>query len=374
MERAWNVGEQIEFEVESSLFEGIYLSHIMGLNSREGILHIEFPHSDGKLVLLPVGSLVRVRLDRDQQSQLYSVIDRTSGSNRCLVLQLVNNEFNRLIHLAAKKSIEIYSVCSGKGGVGKTTFAINLGVTLRKQGKRVCIFDAALGTANVDVLLDVTPRYNLVHVISGECSMLEILTETAEGICLIPGCSGVQRLTDMTDYQYNYLASELESVLDYFDVLIIDTGAGIARTVTNFILASHTGFLLTTPEPHSITDSYALLKTLVREQIYPLKLNLIVNQVNTKSEAEDTAEKLLFSAKKFLNFELHYLGYIPNDYRMIEAIANQKSIVRFESTAMSSIAYEKIVNNLISKDENIIREQGNVTKLMTKLKSIGKRA
>lgn len=339
----WNLGDQIGIKVESALYEGSFNCQVIGINLRQGIIHISFPKSQGKLVLLPVGTIVNVRrINNDYGSEKYTIIDRTSGENRCLALQLIDSECNRFINFTPQHEMKMVTISSGKGGVGKTTLAINLAFALAAQGKKVCILDAALGNANVDILLDITPRYNLAHVIAGQCGLMEILVEVKNGVYLLPGCSGLQRLTEMTDYEYNYLEWELNAISEFFDVLLIDTMAGISRNVTNFIFASQGGCLITTAEPHAVTDTYALLKVLVRQQTRPLNLSLVVNRVELKIEAEDTAEKLLFAAKKFLDYELKYAGFVVEDYRVRQANTQQKPVIEFEPTAFVSGCFRSI--------------------------------
>lgn len=339
----WNLGDQIGIKVESALYEGSFNCQVIGINLRQGIIHITFPKSQGKLVLLPVGTIVNVcRINNDYGSEKYTIIDRTSGENRCLALQLIDNECNRFINFTPQHEMKMVTISSGKGGVGKTTLLINLAFALAAQGKKVCILDAALGNANVDILLDITPRYNLAHVIAGQCGLMEILVEVKNGVYLLPGCSGLQQLTEMTDYEYNHLAWEINAISEFFDVLLIDTMAGISRNVTNFIFASQGGCLITTAEPHAVTDTYALLKVLVRQQTRPLNLSLVVNRVELKIEAEDTAEKLLFAAKKFLDYELKYAGFVVEDYRVRQANTQQKPVIEFEPTAFVSGCFRSI--------------------------------
>ncbi len=371
----WNLGEQIEIKVESALYEGTFNCQIIGINLRQGIIHTSFPKSQGKLVLLPVGTVVWVgRTSNDYGSERYTVIDRTSGENRCLVLQLIDCKGNNFINFTPQHEMKMLTVSSGKGGVGKTTFVINLAFALAAQGKTVCILDAALGNANVDILLDVTPRYNLAHVIAGQCRLMEILVEVSSGVYILPGCSGLQRLTEMTDYEYNYLAEELNAISEFFDVLLIDTMAGISRNVTNFIMASQGGCLVTTAEPHAVTDTYALLKVLVRQANRPLNLSLVVNRVELKIEAEDVAEKLQFAAKKFLDFELKYGGFIVEDYRVRQANMQQKPVIEFEPTAFVSGCFRNIGEKIFSTRSEEGENEGSFERIIAKIKDIKHKA
>ncbi|MFB5065966.1 MAG: AAA family ATPase [Candidatus Wallacebacter cryptica] len=370
----WKIGDQITFVVESGLFEGTFTSEVVGINPRYGIIQIRFPKLDGKLVLIPVGTAVIVKAEPPKNhDEKFMVIDRTGGETRCLVLKKSTGVANRLVNLKQPQDTRVLSVCSGKGGVGKTTFAVNLAFAIAELGERVCILDAALGTGNVDVLLDIAPRYHIGHVLSGKCGFLDIIAEVKPNLHILPGCSGVQPLTELSNYQYNLLADELEQVFPYFDYIIIDTSPGIAAVTTNFISAAKGGFLITTPEPHAITDTYALLKTLVNVEASSLNLNLVVNRVQYREEAENTVGKLRFAAKKFLDFELGYAGFVFEDQRVREANMKQKAVIDYDQSASSILNYREIARYIFSESPQAGDEktQGG---LIARIKNIGRRA
>jgi len=369
----WKIGDQVTFAVESGLFEGVFTSEIIGINPRQGLIQIKFPMVEGRLVLLPVGTTVTVKQEGEtERENRFLVIERVGGENRSLVLKHTDFEINRLIQITPPRQGQLVCVCSGKGGVGKTTLAVNLAFILAERGYKACIFDAALGTANVDVLLDLAPRYHLGHVITGKCGVMDIITEVRPKVHVVPGCSGVQLLTELTVYEYNLLAAELQELFNYFDVIIVDTSAGITVGTTSFILAAQEGYLVTTPEPHAITDTYALLKALVMHKARPVNLELVVNRVYYRSEAENTAEKLQFAAKKFLNFELGYAGFIFDDMRVREAHMQQKPVVEYEPSAQASQGVRSIVDRFCQKYDPE-KEKGQ-SGLLEKIKQIGKRA
>ncbi len=368
--QTWNLGELIKLRVESTLYDGTFNCQVIGINLREGILQVSFPKSQGKLVLLPVRTIVQVvRKSERFYSEKYTVIDRTSGEKRCLVLQQVVNKKNEFINFDPPKDVRVITVCSGKGGVGKTTLAINMAFALAAKKKKVCILDGALGNANVDILLDITPRYNLAHVVTGQCRLIETLVEVSNGVYILPGCSGLQMLTELTEYEYNHLGRELRAVCEYFDILLIDTMAGISRNVTNFVLAAENGCLVTTSEPHSVTDTYALLKVLVRHQTKPLDISLVVNRVELKVEAEDTAKKLQFAAKKFLSFDLGYAGYIIEDYRVRQGNGQQKPVIQVEPTALVSSCFRNIGDAFLYDSLGKFQENKELGKGLHKIKN-----
>ena len=163
---------------------------------------------------------------------------------------------------ALQKPVRVIAVSSGKGGVGKSNVVINLSVALDRLGHRALIMDADLGLANIDVLLGLTPKYNMSHVLSGQKRLDEVLVDGPGRVKIMPASSGVQELTRLTDDQKLLFLELLDGLETDIDVLLIDTGAGISDTVLYFNLAAHERIIVVTPEPTSLTDAYALIKVL----------------------------------------------------------------------------------------------------------------
>lgn len=356
-----NIGDRVEFQTSSALLRDTYHSQVIGCNTRLGIVQISFPTSNGKLVLVPVGTNVKLRLaGSNDWLENFTVIDRTNGENRCLVLQIAYSNAAELINYQTYDDLQLLAVTSGKGGVGKTTFTINLAMALSKLGKRVCVLDASLGTANVDVHLGITARYNLAHVIAGQRHLNDILVDSEYGFSVLPGCSGLQRITELSDFEYNYLATEFDQLSERFQILIVDTGAGISRSVTNFVRAAGTGYLIITPEPSSITDAYALLKTLVKEQKSKVNLKLVVNRVYSKSEAVEVAERVQFAAERFLDLELQYVGCILEDRKVRDSIIMQTPVLSLAPYCNASQAFLEIAKELDTDTAAAINPSFNV--------------
>ena len=158
----------------------------------------------------------------------------------------------------------VVTITSGKGGVGKSSIAVNLAIQLRKLGKKVIIFDADLGLANVEVMFGAIPKYNLSDLIYQGKDIKEIITEGPMEIGFISGGSGVVTMNNLTKDQIAYLVHSLSKLDELADIIIVDTGAGVADNVLEFVIASPEVLLVTTPEPSSLTDSYSLLKALYR--------------------------------------------------------------------------------------------------------------
>src|SRR5208283_128917 len=184
---------------------------------------------------------------------------------------------------ALQKPVRVMSVSSGKGGVGKSNVVINLSVAFDRLGLRTLIMDADLGLANIDILLGLTPRYNMSHVLSGQKRLEEVLVDGPGRVKIMPASSGVQELTRLTDEQKLLFLELLDELETDIDVLLIDTGAGISDTVLYFNLAAHERIIVVTPEPTSLTDAYALIKVLYSkhgERNFRILVNSAANESN----------------------------------------------------------------------------------------------
>lgn len=224
------------------------------------------------------------------------------------------------------KATRTITVASGKGGVGKTNVVANLAVAMRRAGREVMIFDADLGLSNVDVLLSLSPRYNIRHVIEGQKRLAEVVVEGPHGIKILPASSGVQELTRLDEFQRRRLIEEFDSYEGEVDVLLIDTSAGISENVAFFCIASQQIVVVTSPEPTALTDAYALIKVLCT-RYQEKEFAVLVNSARSAADARDVYGKLSLAANRFLNISLDYLGYIPFDGRVGDAVRAQKPFV-----------------------------------------------
>lgn len=223
-------------------------------------------------------------------------------------------------------SARVIVVTSGKGGVGKTSISVNLALQLREQGKRVIILDADFGLANVEVMLGIRPKNNLADVVFRNMAIEEVITEGPMGIGFISGGSGVQDLVNLDKEQLKNLITKLVKLDSMYDVVIIDTGAGISDSVIEFVLSSPEVLLVVTPEPTSITDAYSLLKAVNRKKEFDRgnkSIKVITNRVESMEEGKEIYDKIQVVVSKFLNIQLEYLGYIPTDKRLANAVIEQ---------------------------------------------------
>lgn len=248
----------------------------------------------------------------------------------------------------------VITVTSGKGGVGKSSIAVNLAIQMRRMGKRVIIFDADFGLANIEVMLGVRPQYNLADLMFRGKTLTEIITEGPEGIGFISGGSGIQELTKMTKEQVMSLTGKLVELDAMADVIIVDTGAGIADNVLEFVTACNEVLLVATTEPTSITDAYALLKALNRRAGFSRErtsIKMISNRVSSEAEGKNLFEKMSIVVDKFLNIQPELLGMIPQDDQMSKAVMLQKPITVAYPNSAAAKALETIAHKLCNEQE-----------------------
>ena len=248
-----------------------------------------------------------------------------------------------------KNKAKIITVTSGKGGVGKSNFVVNLGITLQKKGKRVLIFDADIGMGNDDVLMGIYPRYNIFDLIRGR-NLEDILVEGPEGVMLLAGGSGLNQVEDLQSHERDAFLEKLES-LDGFDYILMDTGAGINRSVLAFIACSEELIIIITPEPTSLTDAYSLVKATDHFKIKS-KAKIVVNKAFTKAEGVQTFNKFKNAVNRFLTVEVSYLGCILDDRKLVQGVRDQVPFVLSYPHSDASKGIEEISKTLLGEDTN----------------------
>lgn len=262
---------------------------------------------------------------------------------------------------SGRKTARVITVTSGKGGVGKTSLSVNLAIQLRRLGKRVVVLDADFGLANIEIMLGIRPQYNLADLMFRGKSMNDIITYGPEGIGFISGGSGINEMANLTRDQVFRLIQKMAELDQQADVIIVDTGAGIGNSVLEFVAASAEVLLVATPEPTSITDAYALLKSLNRNSSYkPGKtvVKMVANQVRGNNDADELFDKLGIVVNKFLNIDIEYLGSIPYDANMQRAVMRQEPLSMAAPNAAAARSVEKIARVLANKEEERSRAFG----------------
>ena len=248
----------------------------------------------------------------------------------------------------------VIAVTSGKGGVGKTNLAVNLAIALGKQGKRVIIVDADLGTANVDVLLGTSSRNTLLSLAREDVQLEDVLVRGPYGVSYISGGSGMEHAGELTVVQRQMIFSKLAACDQWADIILIDTGAGVGRNVLDFIMASDEVLLVITPEPTALTDGYAVLKS-YRQLEATQPIRLVVNRVYDMVESTETAGKLICTAERFLHMELKSLGFVLDDSSMMKAVRRQVPLMAAYPDSLAAKCVEALARSLLSGQPQRVR-------------------
>ena len=249
----------------------------------------------------------------------------------------------------------VITVTSGKGGVGKSNTAINLAIQLRRIGQKVIILDADFGLANIEIMFGAEPKHNLCDLIYQGKSIKDIITWGPMEVGFISGGSGITGLSNLNRDELSYIIENLSELDEMADTIIVDTGAGIADAVLEFLVASGEILLVTTPEPTSITDSYSLLKALSRHPRYhteTTQIMVLANKVTGEAQAQALYAKLETVVERYLKVPISYLGMIPQDPQLAKAVMQQTPVSLEMPRARSAIAYELIVAKLTNRELN----------------------
>jgi len=265
---------------------------------------------------------------------------------------------------------KVIAVTSGKGGVGKTNVVGNLAIVCQRKGKRVVIFDADLGLANIDIIMGLNPKLNIEHVIKGEKGLSDIIVRGPEGVAIIPASSGVEELVHLTEGHKLNLLSEFDTLDKMFDMLLIDTGAGISSNVVYFNAAAQERIVVVTPEPTSITDAYALMKVMYYQHGVK-NFFLLLNMVKDEKQAKSVFESLTNVAARFLaGVSIEYVGFIPWDSLLKKAVGKREPIVCSHPEASSSAHFRDLADCILKRTEDIVVD-GNIKFFWKRLMSIG---
>jgi flagellar biosynthesis protein FlhG len=258
----------------------------------------------------------------------------------------------------------IITVTSGKGGVGKTNLSVNMAISFARIGKKVVVMDADLGLANVNVMLNMIPKYNLYHVIKKQKTIKEILVETEYGISIVAGASGFSQIANMGENDRKDFISELET-LSNADIIIIDTSAGVSSNVMDFIVTADDAVIITTPEPTAITDAYGIIKIIATEYDAPsMELKLVVNRAKGAAEAKNVASRIINIAGQFLNLKVDYLGFIYDDPTVPQSVLRQKPFLVVDPKCKASICVQHLVERI---DRNKPEALGGIGAMIHKL-------
>ena len=286
----------------------------------------------------------------DQANRLRDIIKaknvaEAEGSIRTPLTDILSDQ--TALNQPPKQQAKVITITSGKGGVGKTNFTVNLAIAMSRMGKRVVIIDADFGLANIEVLLGVIPNSGFANIFSQNCSIEDVLTQGPMGISFISGGSGLSNMANISTEQIHQIIENFGALDSLADIVLIDTGAGISKSVTAFVMASNETIIVTTPEPTSITDAYAVIKTAREEMTHELNLKLIVNRVESREEGIEIFNKLKRVCSRFLSIDIENLGAIPYDNNLVKAVKLQMPLSLEFPESPSAMAINEICQKML---------------------------
>ncbi len=267
-----------------------------------------------------------------------------------------------------KPNARVITITSGKGGVGKSNVAVNLAVWMKKCGKRVIIFDADFGLANVEVMFGAAPRYNLSDVLYHGKRIADVITEGPMGIGFISAGSGIVGLNNLSPDQMEAMVRSFAELDGLADIILIDTGAGISDQVLRMILASREVLLVTTPDPSSLTDSYSLLKALYTNPAFErkgTKISVLANRVLSEEEGRSVYEKLNSVVFQFLQGSVFYAGMIPQDTALEKAVRQQQPVSLYLPFSRSAKAFERAALGLLNGAWKQEEREGGISRMFS---------
>jgi len=260
----------------------------------------------------------------------------------------------------------IMAITSGKGGVGKTSIAVNLAISLAQASHKVVIFDADLGLANAEILMGISPPLTLYDCLKGRAEIKDILIPGPAGVKLVSGGSGFVELANLSDKMLQHIMDSLQVIDNEADFIIVDTAAGISKNVLAFTAAVEELVLVITPEPTSMTDAYSLAKIVSRYNLHN-KINIIINRVAGTMEAAETLRRFNNVCNHFLNLKLDYLGYIPEDRSVPKAIKAQEPLLLHSTSSPATKCMIKISENILNDQQEHIKQRLGMREFANKL-------
>ena len=254
------------------------------------------------------------------------------------------------LDLDIEKDTRVIAITSGKGGVGKTNLAVNLAIAMQESGKKVLLIDADIGMANVNVLMGRVTNRSLVDLLEDEVELEDVVEEGIQGVKYISGVAGIEAALNVNRSEQRKIHRKLGRCSELADIIVIDTGAGLSRYVIEFILAAHEVLLVTTPEPTSLADAYAVVKAYSK---YAKKrsMKLIVNRIRDEDECHEVTERLNQTTQKFLKIPVECLGYVYEDRAVRAAVKNQEPFILSKPNSPASLCIKELAKSLLTGED-----------------------
>ena len=268
-----------------------------------------------------------------------------------------------------KKKTRCIAVSSGKGGVGKSNIALNSALVLSKAGFKTLLIDGDVNLGNLDILLGSSPKYNLSDMFVEKLPIERVIHKGPDGLHILSGCSGENKLVGIEHIFKDFVIDSLIKIESQYDYIIIDTAAGIDSFVVDFLICADEIIVVVTSEPTSVLDSYALIKVLMMRGIYG-KINILVNLVSSEKDAKGTFRKLGMAVKRFLNYKIHYMGFLSSDKSVLEAVRNQIPVVITSPGNKISNQLKSALSKIVANNDKKYIENDLDCSYFSKLKSI----
>lgn len=244
-----------------------------------------------------------------------------------------------------KQPIRTISITGGKGGIGKTTLSINLAIAFAKMKKKVMLFDADFGLANIDIRLGLNPTKNIYDLISGKCELSEVCIKGPHGVTIIPASSGIQRMVELTSTESADLIRSFSSLVEEVDIMLIDTAPGISNQVLDITHASQDILIVICNDPASLMDSYTIIK-LLHQKYARTGFGVIVNKVRHLQEGYDVFSKFQQAIAKFINVRMHYIGHVPQDDFITFSAHSRTAVVDQYPHSDAAIAFKDLCHGI----------------------------
>lgn len=250
------------------------------------------------------------------------------------------------------------SVISGKGGVGKSNFALNFSIEMLRHKKKVVLIDLDVGMGNINILLGLRPKRTIVDLFEGKSDIADIIEEGPEGLAYIAGGSGLTEFFMLDEDKKNHFFKQYNSLTQMYDYIIFDLGAGVTKDSLFFVLASDECIVITTSEPTSITDAYSMIKYILSHGNTEMPIRMIMNRAKSQEEGLQSLQQFQEVVRQFLQIEVHLLGIIPEDNIVAHAVIEQTPYLLLNKNARASKAIHDLTKNYMiqSSEINVIQK------------------